>query len=227
MEQTSINLQIEQQASLSRPPYKYSLLARLFFAAMDLVTGKQLTLAKVKLVEILASVPYREWENRQYTRMTQHYQNQTLVQHARRIVTWGREAQDNEYMHLLVINEKKKEDGVTEPWYLSPPLRFLIVLSYVVFARTMALFNINRAFLFNAEFEDHAEHSYAQFVSEHPEWEEQPVTNALVKEYGALESWAGVFRRIGLDERDHMNASFAFCGKPDNVIPYDGMPMTH
>jgi hypothetical protein len=29
--------------------------------------------------------------------------------------------------------------------------------------------NMRRAFLFNAEFEDHAEHVYAQFIKEHPE----------------------------------------------------------
>lgn len=35
---------------------------------------------------------------------------------------------------------------------------------------------------------------------------------------------ADVFRRIGLDERDHMNTSFRFCDKPECVVNYDGMP---
>jgi hypothetical protein len=30
--------------------------------------------------------------------------------------------------------------------------------------------------------------------------------------------------RIGLDERDHMNNSFVYCGKPENVVRYEGMP---
>jgi hypothetical protein len=88
----------------------------------------------------------------------------------------------------------------------------------------MAMTNISRAFLFNAEFEDHAEHVYAQFVEEHSEWEQQPVKNEQVKEYGKFLTWADVFRRIGLDERDHMNMSFRFCGKPERVVEYDGMP---
>jgi len=33
-----------------------------------------------------------------------------------------------------------------------------------------------------------------------------------------------VFRRIGLDERDHRNASFALAGRPELIVPYDGMP---
>lgn len=36
MEQAKIDLKREQQASMSRPSYKYSLAARFFFLAMDL-----------------------------------------------------------------------------------------------------------------------------------------------------------------------------------------------
>ena len=37
-------------------------------------------------------------------------------------------------------------------------------------------------------------------------------------------TWADVFRRIGLDERDHRNASFALAGMPEHVVRYEGMP---
>lgn len=227
MGQVNIDLKAEQQASLARPRYRCSLAARFFFLAMDLLTGRKTTLAKTKLLEMLASIPYREWEFRQYGRMTRHYQNHALVKYAREVVTWGREAQDNEYWHLLLINEKMKEEGVGDPWYLSLPVTSLIVLSYVLFARAISRFNVHRAFLFNAEFEDHAEHVYAEFVRDHPEWEEQPVKSALVKEYGDFKTWAEVFRRIGLDERDHMNTSFVFCGKAEHIVEYEGMPTIH
>ena len=220
----NIDLKKEHKASMTRPRYRYSVAAKGFFLLMDLITGKKTTLAKAKLIEMLASIPYRSWEIRQYARMTRCYRKQELITQARKIVTWGREAQDNEYWHLLVINEKMKEDGETDPWYLLPVIPLIMVTTYVVLTRVMALVSIKRAFLFNAEFEDHAEHVYAQFVEEHPEWEEQPVTNDKVKEYGDLPTWADVFRRIGLDERDHMNSSFVFCGKSECVVEYDGMP---
>jgi len=226
MGQVNVDLKMEQQASMARPRYKYSLAARSFFLAMDLVTGRNTTLAKAILIELLAVIPYRAWEIREYARMTRLYRNQEFVQQARGIMLWGREAQDKEYWHLLVINEKMKEDGIKDTWYLSPAVVFPLILSYGLFTRILALINIRRAFLFNAEFEDHAEHVYAQFVKEHPEWEDQPVRSALVKEYEYLKTWADVFRRIGLDERDHMNSSFVFCGKPEYVIKYDGMPIT-
>jgi demethoxyubiquinone hydroxylase (CLK1/Coq7/Cat5 family) len=219
-----IDLKKEQQASMARPRYKYSMAARFFFLMMDLVTGRKETLAKAKLLEIMAGIPYRAWENRQYARLTQHYQNQDLVQQARMIMTWGREAQDNEYWHLLMINEKMKEDNASDPWYLFPIIPFLMAGFYGVLSWALALFNIQRAFLFNAEFEDHAEHVYAELVQDHPEWEAQVVNNELVNTYGEFRTWAEVFRRIGLDERDHMNSSFIFCSKPDCVVRYEGMP---
>jgi len=227
MEQAHIDLKKEQQASMARPRYKYSAAARFFFLAMDLITGRKETLAKAKLLETLASIPYRAWENRQYVRMTQHYRDQDLVQQARMITKWSRDAQDNEYWHLLVINEKMKEDNASAPWYLLPLIPFLMASSYGVMSWALALFNIHRAFQFNAEFEDHAEHVYAQLIYDHPEWEEQPVNNELVKKYGEFRTWAEVFRRIGLDERDHMNSSFIFCNKTDCVVNYDGMPTAH
>jgi hypothetical protein len=213
MEVHMIDLKKEQKASLNRQRYKYSFAAKLFFFMMDIITGKKVTLAKAKLIETLASIPYRAWEIRQYKRMTREYKDESFVQNARKIMIWGREAQDNEYWHLLVVNEKMKEDNVKDPWYLNPIVPFLMVSTYTLISQTLAIFNISRAFLFNAEFEDHAEHVYAKFVEDHPEWDKQPVNSNLVKEYGNFQTWGDVFRRIGLDERDHMNNSFVFCGK--------------
>lgn len=224
MEVHMIDIKKEQKASLTRQRYKYSFAAKVFFFMMDIITGKIVTLAKVKLIETLASIPYRAWEIRQYEQMTRKYKDEGFVQKARKIMIWGREAQDNEYWHLLVVNEKMKEDNVKDPWYLNPIFLFLMVSTYGLISRILAIFNISRAFLFNAEFEDHAEHVYAKFVEDHPEWDTQPVNSNLVKEYGDFQTWGDVFRRIGLDERDHMNNSFIFCGKPEAVVKYEGMP---
>ena len=219
-----IDLKKEQQASLARPRYRYSLAAKLFFLMMDLVTGRKTTPAKAKLIEMLASIPYRSWEIRQYTRLTRMYRDRDKVAFAEGIMEWGREAQDNEYWHLVVINEKMKEDGIRDPWYLFPLIPWFMITGYVIMTRIMAVLNIRGAFLFNAEFEDHAEHVYAKFVEDNPGLEDQRVDNPLVGEYGNFETWADVFRRIGLDERDHMNNSFVYCGKPEHVVKYEGMP---
>ena len=224
MKTSKVDLKKEQRLSLERPRYSYSLAARLFFFIMDLVTGWKTTLGKTKLIEILASIPYRSWEIRQYSHLTRKYKDSKFVDKYGKIMEWSRGAQDNEYRHLQVINEKMKEDGLKDPWYLFPLVPFILVSFYTLLTRLMALVNIKRAFLFNAEFEDHAEHVYAKFVLDNPQWENQQVENEVVKRYGDLKTWADVFRRIGLDERDHMNHSFILCDIPENVVKYAGMP---
>jgi hypothetical protein len=220
-----IDLNKEQQVSRERPRYPYSAVARVFFVSMDMLTGKKTTLAKAKLVEILAPVPYRAWERRERGRVTRHEGDGGLGQEAGAIMRWGKEAQDNEHWHLLLIEEKIREDAAKEPWYVTPPLPSLMAGPYALLAWTMARVAIRRAFLLNAEFEDHAEHTYAQLVQDHPEWEDQSVESTVVQGYGSFRSWADVFRRIGLDERDHMNNSFVFAGRPEQVVKYEGMPM--
>ncbi|MDX9769625.1 MAG: hypothetical protein RBT19_04640 [Tenuifilaceae bacterium] len=227
MANSVIDLKKEQQVTLNTPRYKYSLMAKIFFAGMDLAAGRKDDLPKAKLLEILASIPYRIWEIRHYMKLTRKYRNIEKVEKFQSVVDWGRSAQDNEYTHLLVIHEKMKEDGIKDKWYLNPFITFFIVLTYVLIARLMACFSQKRAFLFNAEFENHAEGVYAQLVVDNPQWEDQKLTNALVKSYADVETWADVFRRISLDERDHMNHSFEFCGKPELVQKYEGMPESY
>ena len=224
MEQVIIDLKREQQASLARPRHPYSFIAKVFFAGMDIAAGKRTTLPKATLLEMLASIPYREWERHQYARLTRRYRNLEWVRNAWHVVTYGRNAQDNEYQHLLVIQEKMKEEGLADPWYLTQPLPWLMTGTYVMLAKLLALASLRRAFLFNAEFEDHAEHEYARFVEEHPEWETQPVRSAVVARYSDATTWADVFRRVCLDERDHRNHSFVLAGKEAQVASYPGMP---
>ena len=227
METRPPDLKAEQQATLQRARYPYTLLAQVFYFCMDLFAGKETTLSKAKLLEIFAGVPYRAWGLSHYRRMTRRYNDRELVRSSWDVVTWVREAQDNEIWHLFVIDEKMKEDGEKNAWYLTPPIPALMMGVYWGLARLMAWLNMDRAFLFNAQFEDHAEHNYAQFVEDHPEWDTQPVTSDLVHEYGGFATWGDVFRRIALDEREHMNHSFDFAGQPEHVVVLasgDGVP---
>ncbi len=220
----NIDLRKEQLASLQRPHLNYGMASRFFFFGMDLVAGKKNDLPKAKLLEILACIPYREWQIRQYARLTFRYFNRRKVNWAQDIIDWGRAAQDNEYMHLLVIQEKMREDNIKDKWYLATPVVFMVVGFYVLMSRVLAWVNIKGAFRFNAEFEDHAEHIYAQMVADNPQWETQKVTNEVAKEYANVENWADIFRRIGLDERDHRNHSFHFAATPEKISEYEGMP---
>lgn len=220
-----IDLKKECQATVERPRLKYSAIAKLFFWGMDLVTGKKTSYSKAKLLETLACIPYREWEIRKYAHITRQYAQLAKVKSSQDIIEWARYAQDNEYWHLLVLHEKMKEDGIKDAWYLAPLIRLLMVMMYVMIARTVAFWNIRWGFDFNAQFEDHAEHVYAQFVKDNPGLDQQNMSNPLVKEYADLSTWGDIFRRISLDERDHMNNSFLYSGQEASIVRYKGMPI--
>lgn len=224
MANSKIDLKLEQQNSLDTPAYKYSFAARVFFWFMDITAGSKNTLSKAKLLEILASIPYRAWEMRNYMKQTRKYKKLKKVRKYNEIIEWSREAQDNEFTHLIVIDQKMAEDGLKDAWYLDPFVTFFIVWFYIIFAKLVVWFNPKRAFMFNAEFENHAERVYANMVREHPEWEGQKVANEFIKSYADVDTWADVVRRIGLDERDHMNHSFIQAGELKYVHKYRGMP---
>jgi ubiquinol oxidase len=226
MDQTGIDLRAEQRATLARPRYDYSSVTRAMVRGMDVMAGAENTVFKARIVETLAPIPYRVWESREYGRLSRNYGDDALVRAAEAVMHWGREAQDTEYQHLRVVGAKLREDGERGPRQLSRPMPDLMAGSWALASRTLARASIRRSFLLNAEAEDHAEHYYAELVQAHPEWEEQPATGEAVRDYGDFSSWADVFRRIGLDERDHRNASFAFAGMPEFIVSYEGMPET-
>ena len=226
MERAGIDLKREQMATIARPRYPYSTATKGLVAGMDVFAGPATTLVKAKIVETLAPIPYRAWESREYGRLSRHVGDEELEREAGAVLQWGREAQDKEYQHLRVIDAKLREDGIALPRRLSRPMPDLMAGSWALASRTLSVASMRRALLLNAEAEDHAEHYYAELVELHPEWEDQPVTNPAVRAYGEFGSWADVFRRVGLDERDHMNASFAFAGMPEHIVEYEGMPPT-
>jgi len=198
-----------QQETLARPRLQYSFAARFFFFAMDLVTGKATTLSKAKLIETLASIPYRAWEGKKYVALSLDYAKDAQVKTDMGIVDWSRWAQDNEYGHLLVLEEKMRQDGIKDAWYLAWFIRWAFITKYRLFSWLFARLSLRAAWRFNGEFEDHAEHVYAQAVADHPEWETQLAKGSYAEQfYPGLTTWADVVRQISLDERHHRDKSF-------------------
>ncbi len=216
---STANLKKEQEATLARPPKKYGLFTHMLFWGMDVVHGRATTLPKVKLLEILARIPYQAWEIREYGVLHSRFADDPAVKEARDVIAWGRAAQDNEFWHLRVITERMRKLGIRESWFHARVVTPAAVFKYRLFACLLARFNLKGAFQLNAEFEDHAEHAYMQFVKDHPELESEKVDSEAAAEYGQFESWADVFRRIALDERDHMNNSLIHCGRGSEVVP--------
>ncbi len=224
MSDGKVDLRQEQAATLSRPRMTYLPMARMLFRAMDAAYGKELTYPKVRMLETLARIPYQAWETRHYSLLSTRHKDLAEVERAEKVIGWGRSAQDNEFWHLLVIEEKMRQEGMREGRFWEAMAPRLACFKYAWFCRILARLNLRRAFYLNAEFEDHAEHEYMHFVATHPELERQKVEGDVIQKFGPFDSWADVFRRIGLDEREHMNNSFRFYGTPERVVPYASIP---
>ena len=66
----------------------------------------------------------------------------------------------------------------------------------------------------NADFEDHAEHEYMEFVRENPGFEKEAFESTFEKDYGSFKTLADLLRNIGLDERQHKEESLRRAQNP-------------
>ncbi|MFO7937313.1 MAG: hypothetical protein R6V06_06890 [Kiritimatiellia bacterium] len=211
-----LDLKAEQQKTLITPKLPANFILKMMFAAMDMLYGKARTLPKVLVLEILARYPYWAWENGAYKMLSLIHcatqpvseKNNKKIEVALRHIEMGREAQDNEQWHMLLWADLCEQKGIRLNWFKHFLLPRHMTFVYFYLTRIMYWLNPVWSFKMNAAFESHAEHEYMTFAKEHPEFDEEPVES----------KWFGIFyprqktlgdlvRRVGLDERDHMNHS--------------------
>ena len=203
------NLKAEQQATLGTPRRRYGLLARFLFIWMDLFYGRRRTLSKFKVLEVIARVPYQSWEHVAYIAMTHTYK---MPHFARRIFDFIRESraqQDNEQWHLLILEEMTQKKAIRENFFLYLILPQFTAFFYYHVSWILYVMKPAWSYELNADFEDHAEHEYMEFVKETPAFENEPFESEFTEDYGRFASVADLFRNIGLDERHHKDESLA------------------
>jgi len=209
-----LDLKAEQAKTLQTPVMQANVILRFMYVAMDVLYGTKRTLPKFKLIEILARYPYWAWEIGSYHKLTRRYtrtkyMNKKETDHAWRHIEFGRRSQDNEQWHLVLIEDIMRQKGMRQNWLMSTLVARLLAFGYLVLTRLMYRLKPEWSFAMNAKFESHAEHEYMRLVQEHPEWENEPVATEYFQYYPRQKTMADLFRRIGLDERDHMNESIA------------------
>jgi ubiquinol oxidase len=198
-----------QRRTLQTRRRRYGAPAKLLFFLLDAIYGRQRTLSKFKVLELVARVPYQSWEQVAYVAITHTYRRPDLARRIFDRVAESRAQQDNEQWHLLILAERLARGGIREDW-----LRFTVVpqiLAFAYYQLSWLLYAVRPSwsYLLNADFEDHAEHEYAGFVAEHPEWEQQAFESDFAEDYATLASVADLFRQISYDERVHKQESVA------------------
>jgi len=192
----------EQRASLHSPRRKYSLSARALFTVMDRLYGRERTLEKFRVLELVARVPYQAWENVAYVAVTHTAHQPSFARRVFDTVRLARWEQDNEQWHLLIL-EELLASGPRRGFVRHRVIPQVLAFGYYQLSWFMYVIRPAWSYRLNADFEDHAEHEYAALVDEHPEWEDQPFRSEFADAFGHYGSVADLFRQIGYDERLH------------------------
>ena len=104
-------LRIEQQQTLASKRRRYGLPARVLFKLMDVVYGRERSLEKFKVLEIVARVPYQSWEVVSYIAITQMYPDKAFAEEMFDRIKLARAAPDNEQYHLLILEDLLHQRG--------------------------------------------------------------------------------------------------------------------
>jgi len=180
---------------------------------MDIVYGRERTLEKFKVLEIIARVPYQSWEVVSYIAITHMYPDKAFAREMFDRVKFARDAQDNEQYHLLIVEDLLHQRGHGAGWMKRRIVPQLVAVPYYHATWLLTALRPQWAFALNADFEDHAEHEYMSFVAEHPEFDSEPAVSAFLDEYGEFESLGDLLRNIALDERHHKSDSLEWMEK--------------
>ena len=132
---------------------------------MDLLYGRQRTLLKFKMLELIARVPYQSWEQVAYVAVTHVYRYAGFARRVYERIAESRVQQDNEQWHLVILEElvaRVRTARIHAEVLLGAASHRVRLLP-----AAWLLYVIRPAWSYrlNADFEDHAEHEYMEFVA--------------------------------------------------------------
>jgi hypothetical protein len=196
-----------QAETLSTARRRYGVAARALFVGLDLFYGRRRTLEKFRVLELIARVPYQVWEQVAYVATTHVHEQGSLARRIHERVIEARAQQDNELWHLFVLDELIDAKGNAHGRVRTTWLPQVIAFVYYQLSWLLYVWSPAWSYRLNADFEDHAEHEYADLVAEHPEWETVAFTSKFATNDGKFNSLADIFRQISHDERTHKHES--------------------
>lgn len=170
--------------------------------------GKKPSYLKFKAVEVIARIPYQSWESAAYTLLTAFYGNERHAIRLCKMAAFGRFAQDNETMHVVVISSlcrKKNKDG----FFLHTLVPILFSFFYFWVIYIIYMFSHKTALELNYVFESHAYQQYTEFLeNEGEELKKLPIMSDFLDFYGRNpKNEYEFFESVRNDELIHRNRS--------------------
>lgn len=196
-------LRAEQDITLQSQRMTAGFLARTLFIIMDVVYGRSGSLAKFRVLEVIARVPYMAWEHVGYVAITHTHSTPHFARDIHTEVQGHRAQQDNELFHLLILEELLQHRGERQGLIRFRIIPQILATTYYYVSWLLFVIRPRLSYQLNAEFEDHAEHEYMEFVRDNPEFESEAWVSDFVDDYGSFETIADLLRQIAVDERHH------------------------
>lgn len=197
------DLLIEQAETLGADRMRPGPAAFLLFRTMDLMYGRSGSLPKFRVLEVIARVPYIAWEQVAYVAITHTHSTPAFARQIHDEVRSYRGQQDNELFHLLILEELLQQQGQRLGVVRHRVLPQIIAWVYYHVSWLLYVLRPAWSHALNAQFEDHAEHEYMEYVRDHPDLDGAVWNSRFREDYGDLATVADVLRHIGLDERHH------------------------
>ncbi|NND01311.1 MAG: hypothetical protein HKN91_00855 [Acidimicrobiia bacterium] len=203
--------EIHQAAAAARKQKKrrYGIAARLLFLTLDLIYGNKSTLEKFRILEVVARVPYQAWEQVAFVAVTHTHEDPSFARRVHDRALLARTQQDNELFHLLIVEELLDSRTFNRSAIRGRFLPQLLAFAYYHLSWILYVARPQLSFGLNADFEDHAMHTYLAYVDDHPDLAEQTWVSQFKAEYGDYRTVADVLTSMALDEQHHRDESVA------------------
>lgn len=191
-----------------RPALLPRLLGWFLITCGNTVYGKEPSYLKFRAVEVIARVPYHSWTSAAYTLLTMFYTDEQKAMKLSCIAEYGRLAQDNETMHVIVISKlSQKEERAGNIRHTLIPMLF----AFFYFWASYFLYFLKPRYSFelNYLFENHAFEQYNRFIKKHgEELKKKIVGSDYLEWYGRHpRSQYEFFVSVRNDEIIHRNTS--------------------
>jgi rubrerythrin len=192
-----------------QPSHEYALISNILFKSMDFFYGEETSLSKLKVLELIARIPYQSWEHNFFVWLTHKYGEAKYVERALEELQLSRSAMDNEQWHLFILADLINQLKIKENFILHVALPQVIAFTYFYVIMLVHFIKPEWSYKLNADFEDHAEHTYKKFITDNPQFKEQKVNSIYFKYYGHSDNLAELLYKIAEDERHHKEESLA------------------
>ncbi len=206
-----VDLRAEQERTLSAPPLRANFFLRCMFLSVDLVYGRQRTLARFLVLETLASCFYQtlgKLERVEAFLLRPDGKNSRGLS-ARNLVgciQLGRSGRDLSRWHFLLLTDLVRQQKIKLDKFRYSFLPAVMAFKYRLFLSIVFWLHPDWLLGMTASFGSYLEHQYMLLARENSGWDTQAVQSRWFECYPAQRTLGDLIRRIALDQRELMQS---------------------